>query len=110
MSILVIGGDKISRLKDILAILGATKTRHWDSRNKTATFKKLPHGTDMIIMLTDFLNHNSMYHFKNDAKKTSVPLLCVKGLGGCNECQIKKMMDDIREYKCTNHVCNVTRK
>ena len=106
MSILVIGGDKITRLQSLLASLGATKTSHWDSRNKSTTHKQLPQKTDMLIMLTDFLNHNAMHDFKRQAKKCAIPFICVKGLSGCSACQITHMVESIRNKNCDGSSCN----
>lgn len=105
MSVLVIGGDKITRLQTLLHTLGATKTHHWDSRRNSTSHRSLPLNTDMIIMLTDFLKHNSMDHFKRQAKKSNIPFLCVKGLSGCSECQIAQMVEGIRQNKCDLSVC-----
>ncbi len=105
MSVLVIGGDKITRLQSLLASLGATKTHHWDSRRNSTSHKQLPHNTDMVIMLTDFLKHNSMNHFKREAKKCDIPFICVKGLSGCSECQITQMVEGIRQSKGADGGC-----
>lgn len=78
MSILLIGGDKISSITEQLKSLGATKTTHWDSRKNSTSHKKVPANTDLIIMLTDFLKHNSMSHFKKSAKKQNIPLICTR--------------------------------
>lgn len=106
MSVLVIGGDKITRLQSLLLSLGATKTHHWDSRRNSTSHKQLPQNTDMVIMLTDFLKHNSMNHFKREAKKCDIPFLCVKGLSGCSECQIRQMVEGIHENKKILSVCS----
>lgn len=105
MSVLVIGGDKITRLELFLASLGTTETYHWDSRRNSTSHKSLPKNTDMIIMLTDYLKHNSMNHFKREAKKKDIPFLCVKGMSGCSECQISQMVEGIRQNKCVNPSC-----
>jgi hypothetical protein len=106
MSVLVIGGDKITRLQSLLATLGATKTHHWDSRRNSTSHKQLPQHTDMIIMLTDFLKHNSMDHFKRQAKKSEIPFLCVKGMSGCSECQISQMIEGIKRNKGIHISCS----
>ncbi len=106
MSVLVIGGDKITKLQTLLLSLGATKTNHWDSRRNSTSHKQLPQQTDMIIMMTDFLKHNSMDHFKRQAKKSEIPFICVKGMSGCSECQIAQMMDGIRHNKYNAVSCN----
>ncbi|PIF03309.1 MAG: hypothetical protein CSA86_05895, partial [Arcobacter sp.] len=59
MSILLIGGDKIDPISDMLKGLGVKNIEHWDARKKSsAPKKKVPQDTDCIIMLTSFLNHN----------------------------------------------------
>lgn len=78
MSILLIGGDKVTSITELLKSLGATKTTHWDSRKNSTSHKKVPANTDLIIMLTDFLKHNSMSHFKKSAKKQDIPLICTR--------------------------------
>ena len=77
MSVLVIGGDKINAIRNILNDLGASDVTHWDTRKKTGACKKeIPQNTDCVLMLTDFLNHNVMYKFKNEAKRKNIPYIC----------------------------------
>ncbi|MEA3373809.1 MAG: DUF2325 domain-containing protein [Campylobacterota bacterium] len=78
MSILIIGGDKIGRIENLVKSLGATKTAHWDSRKNSTSHKQIPSDTDGIIMLTDFLKHNTMTHFKKVAKKDEIPVMFVR--------------------------------
>lgn len=84
MSVLVIGGDKINPIKNILTELGATKIHHWDARKKASACKKIiPHDTKCVVMLTSYLNHNAMKHFKSEAKKRELPLVCSKSSASC---------------------------
>lgn len=78
MSVLIIGGDKIEKISELLLRLGASDTTHWDSRKHSTSHKKIPQNTDAIIMLTDFLKHNTMYHFKRNAKKHNIPYICTR--------------------------------
>jgi len=78
MSVLVIGGDRIEPLKERLALLGASKITHWAGRKVHTTHKKIPNETECVVMLTDFLNHNVMNHFKRASKKMDIPLVCTK--------------------------------
>lgn len=76
MSVLIIGGDNISPIRSVLSNLGVIDINHWSARNKhSITRKKLP-SVDCLIMLTNFLNHNTMYKFKNEAKKRNIPFIC----------------------------------
>ncbi len=84
MSVLVIGGDKISHISNVLKDLGASTINHWDARKKSsAPKKKVPLDTDCIVMLTSFLNHNTMLKYKNEAKKRNIPFVCAKRSVSC---------------------------
>lgn len=79
MSVLIIGGDKISHISNMLEDLGAKTINHWDARKKSsAPKKKVPQDTDCIIMLTSFLNHNTMLKYKSEAKKKRFHLFAQK--------------------------------
>jgi len=84
MSILLIGGDKVATIKEKLGDLGVTKINHWDARKKSSACKKaIPQDTQCVIMLTSYLNHNAMKHFKSEAKKKQIPLVCTKSSANC---------------------------
>lgn len=84
MSILIIGGDKITHIKGMLEGFGINKFVHWDARKKSsAPKKKIPIDTDCIVMLTSFLNHNTMLKYKNQAKKYNIPFICAKRSISC---------------------------
>lgn len=77
MSVLVLGGDNIAPIKAVLSNLGVGNIKHWDARNKSSINRKnLPHNLDCLVMLTNFLNHNTMYKFKKEAKKRNIPFVC----------------------------------
>lgn len=77
--ILIIGGDKIDTIKDFLnEKTGESSVLHWDARNVRVTHRIIPKDTNHILLITDFLNHNTMYHFKKEAKRKNIPLVCSK--------------------------------
>ena len=106
MSVLVIGADEINPIKAVLSDLGAGKITHWDARKKSSIHRKvIPQDTDCIVLLTSFLNHNSMKYFKKMAKKRSIPLVCSKRSVSCvysEYCKIMKLEDDFECRKCQN--------
>jgi len=93
MSILLIGGDKVSNITKLLISLGVTKTTHWDSRKNSTSHKKIPANTDAVIMLVDFLKHNSMSYFKKSAKKQNIPLICTRRGASSVELEFTKFME-----------------
>lgn len=69
MSVLVIGADEITPIKAVLYDLGAKKIEHWDARNENRVNRKpIPCDTECIVMLTSFLNHNTMKKLKTRLK------------------------------------------
>lgn len=84
MSILIIGGDKVAQISNTLKSLGASKVTHWDARKKSSICKKtIPTDIQCVVMLTSFLNHNAMKHFKTESKKRNIPLVCSKSSSSC---------------------------
>ena len=93
MSILIIGGDQISQISSMLTQMGAKTINHWDARKKSsASKKKVPQDTDCIVMLTSFLNHNTMLKYKNEAKKRNIPFICAKRSISCVYDEYVKIM------------------
>ena len=105
MSVLIIGGDKISSIKSVLLNLGVKKIDHWDGRKKSSACRKIiPQNTSCIIMLTSYLNHNTMKHFKTVSKKRNIPLVCSKSSVSCVYQEYVKIMgiekcEDCYAYK-----------
>ena len=101
MSILIISRNQISQISTMLTEKKKKTINHWDARKKSsAPKKKVPQDTDCIVMLTSFLNHNTMLKYKNEAKKKNIPFICTKrsiscvyeeyikvmGIKDCSEC------------------------
>ncbi|UTJ05904.1 DUF2325 domain-containing protein [Arcobacter roscoffensis] len=108
MSILVIGGDKISPIVNMLENLGAKTINHWDARKKSsAPKKKVPMDTDCIVMLTSFLNHNTMLKYKNEAKRKNIPFICAKRSLSCVYDEYVKIMGIT---DCSQCYANCTKK
>jgi hypothetical protein len=95
MSVLVIGGDQIVQIKSVLSNLGATDITHWDARNKSSVHrKKIPKRTDCVLLLTSFLNHNSMKYFKNESKRLNIPVVCAKRSVSAVYCEFCKRFNN----------------
>lgn len=93
MSVLIIGGDKIAKVSETLKSVGVQKITHWDARKKASACRKvIPEDTQCVIMLTSFLNHNAMKHFKSETKKRNLPLICSKHSSSCVYQEYVKMM------------------
>ncbi|GHV04938.1 fumarate reductase [Campylobacterota bacterium] len=102
MSVLVIGGDRVDSVKEALQSRGFFDITHWDMRKARDCDRKLPECADCVVMLTDFLSHNAMNHFKREAKKTGVPIVCAKRGSASVSCALEKMFaqSDRGEKQC----------
>lgn len=94
MSVLLIGGDKVNTITELLKSLGVTQTTHWDSRKNFTSHKNIPANTDAVIMLTDFLKHNTMSYFKKSAKKNRIPLICARRGNSSVEIEFSKFLEE----------------
>ncbi len=90
MSVLVIGGDKIDSISSVLQSFAFDKIVHWDARNPSVVRKEIPSDTRLIIMLTNFLNHNAMNKFKNEAKRKAIQFICAKRSESSVFCELCK--------------------
>ena len=101
MSVLVIGADEITAIKSVLKSLGANEIEHWDARNENRINRRpLPANTDCIVMLTSFLNHNTMKKIKTEAKNRDIPLVCAKRSVSCVYCEYCKIFKLNKEFGC----------
>ena len=83
MSVLVIGGDEITPIEAVLKNLGCEEVTHWDARRESVSHRGIPKNIAWLVMLTNFLNHNTMKKFKNEAKKKDIPVICTKRSVSC---------------------------
>lgn len=93
MNVLVVGGDRIDPIKNILSDLGVAKITHWEMRKSAEVRKQIPQNTECILMLTNFLNHNAMYKVKSSAKKLNVPFVCANRNEHDVFCQFCKFLE-----------------
>lgn len=101
MSVLVIGADEITPIKAVLKDLGAEKIMHWDARNENRVNRQtIPHDTSCIVLLTNFLNHNTMKTIKTQAKKRNIPLVCAKRSVSCVYGEYCKVFGLDKKFEC----------
>jgi len=100
MSVLVIGGDEITSIRAVLKNLGCKKITHWDARKESINHKDLPQNIGCLVMLTNFLNHNTMRKFRSDAKKKEIPVICTKRSVSCLYCEFMKTFGENCAQNC----------
>ncbi len=77
-AILVIGGDRLGNIVSLLQERGFSQVHHVTGRKASQTGVKIPACVDLIIVLTDFVNHNLAKTVKSQAKERSLKILFCK--------------------------------
>ena len=97
LSALVVGADRLGNIPDVLKGHNINVRHHISGRDPAHQKKTLalPSGTDLVILLTDFLGHNVMKTFRAAAEKSGVRVLacrrsvCIlrQALNQCGYCE-----------------------
>ena len=98
MSVLILGGDRIKPIRDVLGELGVDDIIHWTARNQKKGRKKdkvIPISVDMVLMLTNFLNHNAMKHYRAEAKTKGLPIVYATRNVDCVRSEFLKVIEDL---------------
>lgn len=79
MSIFIVGADNLGNIPDNLKKMGFNDLRHFKGRkNPTKDDLHIPSNTDLILVLTDYVNHNIAGRIKEKARTSSIPVLFSK--------------------------------
>jgi hypothetical protein len=75
VSALVIGGDKLGKIKNELERRGFNKIEHISgrkSRDRKIRISNKAERADMVLVLTDFINHGVVTNLKNNVSNPNV--------------------------------------
>lgn len=77
---LVVGADSLGRIPDALAEFGIDILLHLSGRNVAHARRPaaLPRNADLVLLLTDFLNHNAMRHYRDLALASDIPVIACR--------------------------------
>jgi hypothetical protein len=82
MKATLVGGDRLGNIPQLLEERGIRVLLHVSGRDASAQRRTaLPRGTDLVILFTDFLNHNAMRAFRSAAQHGGVPVLACRRSG-----------------------------
>ncbi|BBH13634.1 MULTISPECIES: DUF2325 domain-containing protein [Chromobacterium] len=80
MNAMLVGADTLGNIPDVLRDFGINIHRHVSGRNSSHQRKvdRLPAGTDLLILFTDFLGHNVMRHFRELASENQIRFIACR--------------------------------
>jgi hypothetical protein len=80
VSAVVVGADRLGNIPDLLKGHNIAIRHHISGRDPSHQKKtlQLPSGTELLILLTDFLGHNVMKTFRAAAQKSGIRVLACR--------------------------------
>lgn len=72
---LIVGGDQIAGIKQVLQSKGIHKIRHWSGRKVGDGRKVIPHDIELIVLVTDWISHPFMHKIKQTAARRGVRIV-----------------------------------
>jgi hypothetical protein len=80
VSAVVVGADRLGNIPDLLKGHNIAIRYHISGRDPSHQKKtlQLPSGTDLLILLTDFLGHNVMKTFRAAAQRSGIRVLACR--------------------------------
>ncbi|UTR13915.1 DUF2325 domain-containing protein [Salipaludibacillus sp. LMS25] len=82
-ALLLIGGDNLGSIPGKLKNIGFSEVIHVDGRKVKMVKNEIPERVDLILILTDFVNHNLSNKIKNKAGKKDIPICYSKRSWSC---------------------------
>lgn len=74
-SVLIVGGDRIDGIKQVLANYGAQRIQHWPGRKVGDSNKVIPQDTKAIVLITDWISHAFTHKVKKHAIKRGIKVI-----------------------------------
>ena len=80
MNAMLVGADTLGNIPGVLDNFGISINKHLSGRNSSHQRKvdRLPAGTDLLILFTDFLGHNVMKHFRQLANEENIRFIACR--------------------------------
>ena len=80
MKATLIGADRLGNIPQALLDRGIDVLRHISAREPAGQRRGqgLPAGTELLILFTDFLNHNAMRSFRRAAQERGIPVVACR--------------------------------
>jgi len=80
MKATLVGADRLGNIPQALLARGIDVLRHISAREPAGQrrTKGLPAGTELVILFTDFLNHNAMRAFRRAAEEQGIPVVACR--------------------------------
>lgn len=74
-SVLIVGGDQIDGIKQVLISHGIERITHWSGRKVGDSNRVIPHDTKIIVLITNWISHSITHKVKKNALKRGIKVI-----------------------------------
>lgn len=78
MSLMIVGADHLGGIEEKLSGIGFHEVLHVTGRKVQEVKKDIPEKINLVLVLTDYINHNLAKVIKQKAKEQSLPICFAK--------------------------------
>lgn len=79
-TVLIVGGDHVDGIKKIIAEFGHHQIAHWTGRKSGDHHKQIPQNTQLVVLVTSWINHSFTYANKRAASKRQLKIVYASNL------------------------------
>lgn len=87
---LIVGGDRIGSLKQVLANHGIAHITHWPGRKVGDGKKVIPRDIKLIVLVTDWISHSFTQKIKQSAAKRDVRVIYTPNGSAALQARLKR--------------------
>lgn len=103
-SLLIVGADHLGKIPSKLESIGFSEIIHISGRKVQQVKKEIPTHIDLILVLTDYINHNLSTVLKKKAVEQAIPICYAKR----SWCSIYQAIGKCDMEQCSNkHGCQL---
>ncbi|MDM5337177.1 DUF2325 domain-containing protein [Fictibacillus enclensis] len=99
-ALLIVGGDHLGKIKKRLEHEGVEEIIHVSGRKARMSQKEIPNHVDLVLVLTDYINHEFSTAIKKKANKQAIPV-CYSKRSWCSIHESLEKADLLKHKKKT---------
>lgn len=100
-SALIVGGDRIEAIRQVLNSFGLDEIHHWPGRKAGDSNKVIPQDTRLIVLVTDWVGHSFSVKVKRNAAKRGVPIVYTVNGPVDLRTRLEKLSGSVLESDCS---------
>lgn len=100
-SALIVGGDRIDGIRQVLNSFGVDEIHHWPGRKAGDSNKIIPQDTRLIVLVTNWVGHSFSSKVKRNAAKRGVPIVYTINGQASLRSRLTTLPDAVLEGDCS---------